>query len=87
MVHSGWRIAASKLRVDIQGTSGQDAMLTYSDGPNSLRTDVGAIFATTHANSLVAIDTSQSIKIANGSTHGLIWNLLVKSFYVSYSSN
>jgi len=62
---SGWIKGDDYVGIDVWGTTGANPMITYDDGPNSLRTDTGSIIETLNAGSLLDIETVQSIKQAS----------------------
>ena len=62
---SGWIKADDLVRVNVWGTTGTNPLITYPDGPNSLRTDTGSLIQTLSAGSLIDIDTVKSIKQAS----------------------
>ena len=61
LVVSGWIHATDLINIDITQTTGTDAILTFVDGPNSLKTDVGASIRTTAAGSSVTVAAVGSV--------------------------
>ncbi|MFN9036144.1 MAG: hypothetical protein ACK5YO_07600, partial [Planctomyces sp.] len=53
---SGWIKAASLIDIDVTSTSGQGSLAGFSDGINSINTDITALLQTTGAASIIDID-------------------------------
>ncbi|WP_375473913.1 DUF4347 domain-containing protein [uncultured Nostoc sp.] len=64
MVVSGWLRGTQNVTINIQGSTGTNTLVTYEDGINSLKTDIGSDITVLQSGSLAKIKTSGSIKIA-----------------------
>jgi len=65
MVTSGWIIAEDKIEINILHSTGNNNFIRYSEGINSLKTDMGTSIKTLNDNSEIIINTSHSIYTAS----------------------
>ncbi|MFN7866205.1 MAG: hypothetical protein ACK5TX_02260, partial [Planctomyces sp.] len=61
---SGWIKAASLIDIDVTSTSGQGSLAGFSDGINSINTDITALLQTTGAASIIDIDAVGTVRNA-----------------------
>jgi len=64
MIITGWIIADDKINININNTTGENALISYNDGPNSLTADKGSTINTLNSNSQITVNTAASIRSA-----------------------
>ncbi|MEY2727404.1 MAG: hypothetical protein RLZZ458_3271, partial [Planctomycetota bacterium] len=61
VVVSGWILGDDLVQIDVSNSTGQNAIMTFASGPNSVWTGVGSMIKTLNAGSLIAMTGTGSI--------------------------